>query len=80
MSKGAYGRQVGSVFRGTYDFASEPFDWGKDYQRPNLAYEDLIVYEVPVRTFTASPTSNVDPEKAGSFLGFAEKVFMYFVL
>jgi isoamylase len=38
--------QDGSVFRGTFDFDSKPFDWGKDYQRPNLPMQDLIIYEV----------------------------------
>ena len=34
----------------------------------------LIVYEVPLRTFTAHPNSNVGPGKQGTFLGFLDKV------
>jgi pullulanase/glycogen debranching enzyme len=35
---------------------------------------ELIVYEVPLRTFTAHPNSNVGSGKQGTFLGFLEKV------
>ena len=34
----------------------------------------LIVYEVPLRTFTAHPNSNVGSGKQGTFLGFLDKV------
>lgn len=42
----------GSVFRGTFDFESAPFDWGSDYKKPNLPLKDLIIAELPVRLFT----------------------------
>lgn len=35
---------------------------------------ELIVYEVPLRTFTAHPNSAVGDGKQGTFLGFLEKV------
>ncbi|KAK9829065.1 hypothetical protein WJX72_003715 [[Myrmecia] bisecta] len=64
----------GSVFRGTFDFDSEPFDWGEDYARPNLPHQDLIVYEMGVRSFTADKSSGVGPAKQGTFKGLADKI------
>ena len=62
------------MFRGTYDFEEPAFDWGVDYQRPNLAPQDLIVYEMGVRSFTADESSAVGAEQQGTFLGLIEKV------
>lgn len=64
----------GSVFRGTFDFTSEPFDWGTDYHRPNLPWQDLIVYEMPIRSFTADPSSGVGEGLQGTFAGAAAKI------
>lgn len=47
--------QEGSVFRGTFDFESEPFDWGAGYRRPNIPLKDLVIAELPVRLFTGAP-------------------------
>ena len=66
--------QLGSQFYGTFDFDSESFDWGEDYQRPALAPQDLITYEMPVRGFTANPNSGVAEGRRGTFLGLADKV------
>lgn len=41
---------------------------------PQVGAGQLIVYEVPLRTFTAHPNSNVGPGKQGTFLGFLDKV------
>lgn len=38
--------QVGSVFRGTFDFERPQFDWGPGYQKPDIPLKDLIIYEV----------------------------------
>ncbi len=38
--------QVGSVFRGTFDFEAPKFDWGPGYKRPDIPLKDLIIYEV----------------------------------
>ena len=46
--------QEGSVFRGTYDFESKPFDWGANYRRPNIPLKDLVIAELPVRLFTGA--------------------------
>ena len=66
--------QDGSIFRGTYDFASPDFDWGRDYQRPNLPPQDLVVYEMCVRSFTADESSGLPDGKRGTFLGLKDKV------
>lgn len=41
--------QDGSLFTGTFDFDSEPFDWGGDGSRTSHNPKDLVVYEMPVR-------------------------------
>lgn len=75
--------QAGSLFLGTFDFDSAPFDWGAEANggdmpggagRPNYHLKDLVIYEMPVRSFTADPSSGLDEGKRGSFLGVAEKV------
>lgn len=59
--------------RGTFDLDSPAFDWGADYQKPNIPFQDLIVYEVAVRGFTAHESSKLGP-LSGSYLGLASKV------
>ncbi len=66
--------QTGSQFRGTFELDAAPFDWGKDYKRPNLAPEDVIVYEMGVRSFTADESSGVGAEKQGTYAGLMAKV------
>ena len=66
--------QRGSIFRGTYDFQSPAFEWGKTYQRPNLVPEDVIVYEMGVRSFTAAASSGLPEGSRGTFKGLIEKV------
>jgi len=61
------------VFRGTYDFEQPAFDWGENYSRPAIPPQDLIIMEVPVRTFTADPSSGVPAARRGTFLGLADK-------
>ena len=70
--------QAGSLFWGTFDFESPAFEWGSDYQRPNLPPQDLIVYEMPIRSFTADPSSKVGGGKQGTFAGVAAKVCYIF--
>lgn len=66
--------QLGSVFYGTFDFTRKPFQWGKRYKRAEVGAGELIVYEVPLRPFTAHPNSSVGTDKQGTFLGFMDKV------
>jgi isoamylase/glycogen operon protein len=48
-----------------------PFDWGTD-SPPNIPLNELIIYEVPVRSFTRHPSSKID--HPGTFLGIIEKI------
>ena len=52
-------------------FAPEPFDW-EGVERPRLAPERRVVYELHVRGYTRHPTSGVS--RPGSFLGLIEKI------
>ena len=65
--------QVGSQFRGTFELDAAPFDWGKDYARPKLAPEDVVVYEMGVRSFTADASSGVGKAKEGTYAGLMAK-------
>jgi isoamylase len=47
------------------------FDW-RDDTSPDLALEQLIIYEVHAKGFTAHPSSRV--ELPGTYLGFIEKI------
>ena len=47
------------------------FDWGLERSEP-IPMEDLVIYELHVRGFTKSPTSNVDCP--GTFRGLEEKI------
>ncbi len=49
----------------------DTFDWGAD-KKPAIKKEDLIIYEIHLRGFTASPSSGV--KKAGTYQGFSEKI------
>jgi len=69
----AFEHKKGSVWLGTFDFASEPFDWGDDDARTRLHLKDLVIYEMPVRSFTADQSSKVGEGERGSFLGVAAK-------
>ncbi len=42
----------GTPFIGSFDFASPPFDWSADAP-PDVGNEELVIYEVGVRPFTA---------------------------
>jgi len=72
--KEQYQPELGSVFYGTYDFTRKPFQWGKRYKRAEVGAGELIVYEVPLRPFTAHPNSGAGPRRQGTFLGFMEKI------
>jgi len=65
--------KLGSTFLGTFDFDSEPFDWGSDDSRPRHLLKDLVIYEMPVRSFTADASAGVEPERRGTYLGLADK-------
>ncbi|MCR4735530.1 MAG: glycogen debranching protein GlgX [Treponema sp.] len=51
----------------------DAFDWEGD--RPiNYPLEKTIIYETHVKGFTASPTSDIAPEIAGSYKAFTQKI------
>lgn len=50
---------------------SEPFDWQED-RHPRLPLQDMIIYEMHVRGFTQSASSQVTHK--GTFLGIVEKI------
>lgn len=66
--------QMGSRFLGTYDFEQREFDWGDDYSRPSIPFQDLVIMELAVRSFTASPSSGLSEDKLGTFAGLEAKV------
>lgn len=66
--------QAGSRFLGTFDFLSKPFDWGPSYRRPAIPEHDMVIMELPVRCFTADPSSGVPAARRGTFLGVADKI------
>jgi glycogen operon protein len=49
----------------------DAFDW-QGVKSPDLALEQLVIYEVHVKGFTAHPSSGV--HRPGSYLGFIEKI------
>ncbi|BFI30036.1 isoamylase [Marchantia polymorpha subsp. ruderalis] len=61
-------------FLGAYDLTSEKFNWGDSYKLPAIPENDLVIYEMNVRAFTADESSGVDPRKRGSYLGLIEKI------
>lgn len=65
--------QVGSVFRGTFALDEPEFDWGAGYARPAIPPQDLVIYEMGVRSFTADASAGVPPEDAGTFRGLQAK-------
>lgn len=65
--------QVGSVFRGTFALDEPVFDWGASYARPAIPPQDLVIYEMGVRSFTADASAGVPAEDAGTFRGLQAK-------
>ncbi len=69
----APGGQVGSVFRGTFVLDEPEFDWGAGYRRPAIPAQDLIIYEMGVRSFTADASAGLPAADAGTFRGLQAK-------
>lgn len=51
----------------------DDFRWN-NVKNPNIEPEDLIIYELHVRGFTNSKTSNIDEKHKGKFAGVEEKI------
>ncbi|KAH9625411.1 hypothetical protein KSS87_008201, partial [Heliosperma pusillum] len=62
-----------SDFMGTYDFDGPSFDWGDD-TNPNIPENDLVIYEMNVRAYTADESSGLDADIRGSYQGIIEKI------
>ena len=62
-----------SVWMGCFNFDATPFDW-EGVRPPGLPPQDLVVYELTTRAFTADASSGVPAGRRGSFLGIADKV------
>ncbi|GFR40449.1 hypothetical protein Agub_g977 [Astrephomene gubernaculifera] len=66
----------GSLFLGQYDFDSAPYDWGPSEApaaRPSQQLRELVIYEVPVRCFTAHTSAGLPELQRGTFAGLAAK-------
>jgi isoamylase len=72
LERESFEHKKGSVWLGTFDFEFS-FDWGDDESRQRLHLKDLIIYEMPVRSFTADPSSGIEEGSRGSFLGVSGK-------
>ena len=65
----------GSCFRGAFDLRGREFNWGGDaYKRPNIAWQDLVIYEMAVRSFTADTSSSVATHRRGTYRGIIDKI------
>ncbi|CAI5984848.1 unnamed protein product [Closterium sp. NIES-64] len=69
------GSQRMAQMYGTFDFESEPFDWGEaEAKRKPIPEKDVIIYEMNVRAYTADPSSGVEEGRRGSYSAVADKV------
>ncbi|MEG0287779.1 MAG: isoamylase [Victivallaceae bacterium] len=62
---------VSSASMGYVPNHQNDFDW-ENVKKPNIAINDLIIYEMHVRSFTQDPSSKVN--YPGTFLGIIEKI------
>jgi glycogen operon protein len=75
FSRDAASRPGSNAGRGPLGLLPLPdggFDWGDDH-RPEHTH-DAIVYELHVKGYTNSASSEVSPEKRGSYAGLVEKI------
>jgi glycogen operon protein len=49
------------------------YDWEGDV-RPQRSFAETVIYEMHVRGFTRHPSSNVAPDKRGTYAGLIEKI------
>lgn len=66
-----WGEKTNSHTMCGYVYPIEPFDWQGD-RHPNLAMQDLVIYEMHIRGFTQDPSSGV--KQRGTFDGMIEKI------
>ncbi len=68
----APGENIGKAPLGVLPSKSVQFDWGVDSSIRHGS--DLIIYEVHVKGFTEHPSSGVQEDRRGTFLGLIEKI------
>ena len=61
------------MFCGTFALDDLEFDWGAGYARPAIPPQDLVIYEMGVRSFTADASAGVPAADAGTFRGLQAK-------
>jgi isoamylase len=66
------GSNAGRVPLGKLIDRRPSFDWGAT--RPPQHQSDAVIYELHVKGFTKNPNSGVDPSRAGTYAGLAEKI------
>ena len=66
------GENIGRAPLGVLPSKSVQFDWGADSSIRHGS--DLIIYEVHVKGFTEHPSSGVQEDRRGTFLGLIEKI------
>jgi glycogen operon protein len=66
------GDNLGSAPLGVLPVAERAFDWGDDHVTRHGS--DLIIYELHIRGFTKSASSQVAEERRGTFLGVIDKI------
>ncbi|HEX7193442.1 MAG TPA: hypothetical protein VF207_00630, partial [Chthoniobacterales bacterium] len=66
------GTNAGRAPLGVFRFDDSDFAWGED--KPPLHYSDAIIYELHVKGFTASSTSEVRQSVRGTYAGLIEKI------
>lgn len=52
----------------------DPGNRHKTDRRPRMHGHDLVIYEAHVRGFTRHPSSGVEPDRRGTYAGFADKI------
>lgn len=65
-----FGKYVDSLQANVF-YPEDDFDW-QDVTRPNIAFKDLIIYEMHVRAFTMDPSSQCTAP--GTFAAVIEKI------
>jgi isoamylase len=66
------GTNAGRAPLGIFRFDEPHFDWGQD--KSPLHYSDAIIYELHVKGFTASRSSEVKESVRGTYAGLIEKI------
>ena len=66
-------------FRGSFNLTdgkqkNKEFNWGKGYAKPEHNWEDLIIYEMGLRSYTADKSSGLKDKERGTYRGLIQKI------